>query len=370
MKNILFLILLIPFTLFGSTNQDSINNVLQKQISILGQRMEVVDSLKHEFNTLNSQHEYQLKINEQTLNSISNQIGATSFNLTVFGILFAIAALGLGIYVTYIERKTVAIREDTRDLLKQTIRTKDEVESINKLIQKDIYGLFLKIKREETVHILNRLLKVPEDISNLSNELLSRELEQEDFSILKEAYLKLKPEKELEPGHIRLRMEYKDSYHLLFFQHFLDLAIADETIGPELINFYPEAINCAFKNDITKSTEDFIKAIVDKGFQHCEKEINSYIKGLSQSDFKDFDKVYEILFNGLKNREDRFKFFDLIDNNKDSRIGKSRFGQFLKTNYLNQNPTNSEKGSFDQLLTINKELEEEEQKRKKAREKK
>jgi len=366
MKYIFLLLLVIPVSCFAKVNQDSVNHVLLEKISILETNVSIIDSLKQELKQANTDYAFQLKINEQTLNSISHQIGATSLNITIFGILFAIVALGLGVYITFIERKTFVIREETRGLLQQTVQTKEDVVKINELIQKDIYGLFLKIKREETVHVLNRLLKVPEDISNLATVLLSRELEKEDFYILKKAFLDVRPENKLEPGHIRLRMKYKDSYRLLFFQHFLDLSIADDNIGPELIEFYPKAIACAFQNDIIKSTEDFIKAIVDKGFQHCKREISSFIKGLSQSDYKDFDKVYEIIFNGLKDRYDRFKFLGLIDDIKETRIGKAKFGQLLKANYYDQNPTVSEKDSFDLIMKVTTELEEEERKRKEA----
>src|SRR5690606_3282036 len=136
------------------------------------------------------------------------------------------------------ERKIIKLRNENEELLKQTKETKNEVVEINELIQKDIYGLFLKIKREETIHILNRLVKIPEDISNLSQELLSRELRQEDYSLLKKAYLKVKvkPEKENTSDFISFssNYNYKEAYLLLFFQHFLDLSLKDEEINPEL----------------------------------------------------------------------------------------------------------------------------------------
>ena len=356
MKSILFLILVVPNMFLGATAQDTINKQVMFKLLKLETQKRVSDSLIKEVKNLSSRFEYEQRSNERALNDISNQIGAASFNLTHFGILFSVFALGLGVYMTYLERKTVSIREETKDLLKQTIVTKEQVENINKLIQNDIYGLFIKIKREETIHILKRLQNVPEDISNLSNALLSRELEKEDFYILKDAYLKLSTEPGLASGALRLGMNFKDSYHLLFFQHFLDLSISDEIIGPNLISFYETAINCAFENDITKSTEDFTKGIIDVGYQRCDKEINSFIKGISKSVYKDFDKVYEIIFNALKSRDDRFKFFELIRNEGEWSYGKYKFGQLLKTYYNDQNQTNSEKGSFEQLERIAKEI--------------
>lgn len=317
--------------------------------------------IKRDLKQVNSNYEHQVRISEKTFSSISHQIGATSLNLTVFGILFAIAALGLGVYITFIERKTILIREETRALLNQTISTKEEVVEINRLIQEDIYGLFLKIKREETIHILKRLLKVPEDVANLSNELLSRELEKDDFEILKRAYFKLKPKNELDTGLFDV-LAPMDTYKLIFFQHFLDLAVKDEIIGPDLIEFYPDAISSAFENDIIKSTGDFIKAIIDKGIQNCSKEINSYILALSKSKYSVFKPVYEIIYNGLKNRADRFKFFELLNDDRDVRLGKSKFGQILKEKYI-ENLTESETIVIDLVDKIENDLKLEEQRK-------
>lgn len=363
MKYFLILLLIIPFSSFAIVNQDLTNQLAKENSSVIQKNSLLIDSLKHELKKINKDYEYQLRINEQTLTSISRQIEATSFNFTIFGILFAIAALGLGVYITFIERKTVSIRGETQELLRKTNQTKEEVEKINELIQKDIYGLFLKIKREETVHILKRLLKVPEDISNLLSQLLSRELENEDFQILKEAYLKLKPQPKVKPGFIRVVPNYKDGYKLLFFQHFLDLSLLDEVIGPDLIDFYPQAIESAFENDIIKSSQDFIRAIIDKGVQKCEKEINSFILGISKSDFKENAKLYEILFNSLSKRENQFKFFDLITTDKEARIGKVKYGILLRDNYFGSEMTESEKISLGQLSEIESELKVEEQKR-------
>jgi hypothetical protein len=357
MKKILLLIILIPTCLLAQNIKDSTNMTLNQKIIELQKNYAQIELLKKEVSELNSKYDYQVKINEQTISSISSQIGAASYNLIIFGILFGIAALGLGIYVTYIERKIVTAREENVSLLNKTIETKNEVVTINELIQKDIYGLFLKIKREETIHLLNRLLKVPRDISNLYTELTSRELEKEDYSILKEAYLKLKEELRLEPKKMSPDMMYNNSYKLLFFQHFLSMAVKDEQVGPDLIDYYPEAISCAFENDIIKSTEDFIKAIIDIGYQSKEKEINSFMKGISKSQFKHLNKIYSILFNGIKNRDDKFKFFTLISDEKETKISKSNFGEMLINHYPLKELTESEKSTIDKAKSIMMELE-------------
>src|SRR5690606_3882837 len=109
--------------------------------------------------------------------------------------------------------------------------------------------------------------------------------------------------------------------------------------------------------------------IIDKGFQNCEEEINSFIKGLSQSEFNSMEQLYEIIFNGLKNREDRFKFFDLISDDKEVRYGKSKFGSILVSKYSDSNNTESEKIVIDRIKEIDSELTKEQEEKVKAEEK-
>jgi hypothetical protein len=352
MKKIFLFIIIIPTFIFSQKANDSLLTIThQKQIESLNKKIDILEG----------KYEYQVKINEQTLNSISNQIGATSYNLSIFAFLFGILAICLGVYVTWVERKIIRIREDNESLLKETIKTKEEVIEINELIQKDIYGLFLKIKREETVHILNRLVKIPEDITNLSEQLLSRELQEQDFSFLKKAYLKLKVNIEKHDNPNNYEIADKNKYQLLFFQHFLDLTIKDEEIGPDLISYYYYAVDCSFKNDILKSTEDFMKAIIDLGFQTKSEEINSYINAISRSEFKDSKKVFKVIFDSLKTKNDRFKFYEVINNEEENKIGKINFGIILIDKYGNSELTESEKGILkeirENILQLEKEKE-------------
>ena len=357
MEKILLIILFLPSLSFPQINNDSI---------LIEQNQHKIEELNNSFSELQEKYDYQIKVNDQTLNSISNQIGATSYNLSIFAFLFSILAIGLGIYVTWVERKIIKLRDENETLLKQTKQSKNEVVAINELIQKDIYGLFLKIKREETTHILNRLVKIPEDISNLTEELVSRELRQEDFALLKKAYLKLKskPKKEKKPELISILVDGESSYLLLFFQHFLDLSLKDKEINNDLVDFYSRAIECAFENDMIKSTEDFSKAIIDLGFQTKQTEINSFFKGLSNSGFKNFDKIYRIIFNSLNVRDDRFKLYQLLDESKEVRIAKINYGKLLISEYSKTDLTDSEKQVIKDIEDTEKEYHKEKEEKK------
>ena len=264
--------------------------------------------------------------------------------------------------------KIVRIKEENVGLLKETQKAKAEVDAINELIQKDIYGLFLKIKREETIHILNRLVKVPEDIWNLSQQLFSRELKEEDYSLLKKAFLKLDSTTDTN-NH--------DIYKLLFFQHFLDQAVMDEEIGPILISYYSSSVKSANKIDIIKSTEDFMKAVLDLGYQSKGKEINSYFKAIAISDFKNFNEIYKLTFESVKSRNDRFKFYEVLSSEKEIRIVKVNYGLLLIDEYEGSELSASETGVLNEVKEIREQLEKEkeearlkEEKKKKAQAKK
>lgn len=357
MKKILLTLTICSTCLTGvEAKQDSIIKVLNEQVINQSKQINIdklkIDSLDKEFNFLNRQSQFHIKTNEETISSISNQLSSSSYNLTIFGILFGIAGLGLSVYVTRIERKVVKLNEEGRKQLEQTKKIQSEVNHVNQLIQNDIYGLFEKIKREETIHILNRLIKVPKDIGNLNDVLLSRELHRDDFELLKTAYLKLGVEPALESGLVRLRLPYKSSYLLLFFQHFVDLAIKDPEIGPDIRTFYEQGIGCAFENDMMKTTEDFIKAIIDLGFQTKMDDINNFFRGLAKSEFVDLIVLYEIVFSAFKTRDDKFKFYEVISNTAETKKCKIHYGDLLISTYADSETSGSEQGIIDEINAL------------------
>jgi hypothetical protein len=336
---------------------------INRHLKIIDNEIIKIDNLSNKVSNLNDRVSYEEKLNERTLESISKQLDAASYNLTVFGILFAIAAIGLGGYVTIIERKIVKINEENKVVLQENQKIKNEVKELNRLIQNDIQGLFVKIRREETVHILDRLVRVPKDISNLMDSLLSRELENEDFTKLKHAYTKLCDNK-------AVNLEYIESYKLLFFQHFLNLAMKDELLRSHLRNFFSDGITSAFENDILKSTNDFFTAVVEIGFANCKQEINYFFKGLGESEYLNNDKVFDVIFTSLKSRENRFEIYALVDNTVNNRDAKIRFGNLLFQNYSDQSLSKSEEESFADLSVLKDQLKKEIEQLEKAGEEK
>lgn len=199
-------------------------------------------------------------------------------------------------------------------------------------------GLFLKIKREETVHILNRLTNVPRDICNVSRSLLSRKLINDDFVMLKKAYLKLDSDD-----------DYREEYYVQFFQHFFDKILKDNdlrgTVGPSI----SECVSVAFENDMIEVTSKFAEVLSKQGVFEYKVEINYLFHGLSNSEHKENTKIYQNLFNHLKTKKQRFEFFDTIESPKNNFIAKIEFGKILHNEYSNSKLEESEKESFIKL---------------------
>jgi hypothetical protein len=349
MKKIIFLLLLLLIGLntfgTGKKNNDNTNNDLVTKENLI----ELNDKLEKRI--IDNE-----KINLNTLESISKQLEAASYNLSVFGILFGIGAICLGIYVTYVERKIVKISDENKELLNKNQLIKKEVQDLNTLIQNDINGLYLKIKREETNHIIERLIIVPKDITNVLQTLFSRELKKEDFEKFKIAYNKLESKDN----------NYKEKFHFIFFQHFLYDSMKDELIRKDIKNFLEVGIRCSFENDILKSSSDFILATIDLGIDNFKEEITLFFKGLSESIYVDYDEIYKTTFEKLNSRENKFKLFNLIESNSKTRKSKIKIGELLKKSYESNTFSESEKlviEELEQLILEQKKKEEEEKKK-------
>ena len=310
MKIKTIVILLFLFAIHVSYGQQKKDTLITNSINRFEKRIKNLeirdnDEIKNSIENVNNRISSQQAFNEQILNGISLQLESASYNLTIFGLLFAIAAIGFGAYVTYVERKVVKIGDEAKILLSKNQKIKEDVEEINRLIQSDIYNLYLKIKREETGHIIERLINIPKDVLNVGDSLLARELQEEDFPKLKRAYMKLARQDNVDD-------DYKDYYKVIFFQHFLNLTLKDEILRKEMLGFIPRGIEAAFENDMIKSTQDFTATLVNYGLAGYTNEINQFFNGLSRSEYKNFEEVYKVLFESLKSKKNRFDLWDII----------------------------------------------------------
>lgn len=164
-------------------------------------------------------------------------------------------------------------------------------------------------------------MKIPKDIANLSHALFSRELLDEDYPKLKQAYSSLEKEKD----------DFHHQYHILFFQHFLEHALKDETLRPDIAEAIPDLIKASFENDILKSITEFTSLLVNNGIQDYKREINLFFFGLSDWIYKDYSSAYERLFDGLKSRNNKFELFHSVESSASNWKAKIEFGNLLKS---------------------------------------
>ena len=250
-----------------------------------------IETMKHQIDNLNSQMESLHNLVSHSNDIIANEIAAGDRYLALFSILFGVFGIILGIYVTWcanrVKKMKLSMEEKERDIL----RISQIVEKTNTQIQSDISGLYDKLRREETKTLLNRLIDVPEDISNLIDLLLSRNLAPNDYNLLKQAFDKLSKE---DTNNI-------ENYLILFFQHFAGRSLSDVDLRNQIIADFDSLILAAFKNDIIKSTNDMMEALKTMSDEDKLQVIAPYYKALKNSKFKEnsnlFDSIKSVLTN-------------------------------------------------------------------------
>ena len=296
--------------------------------------IEKIDELKKVIRDINSRVDIQSKAVEYGIYGAANQIASVNTVLAVFGGLFAIFGLLLGIYITYIAKNVANISKgNTKEL--------EEVRSINELIHKDISGLYNKIKKEETEHILKRLIEVPEDIGNLFTSLASRTLYEDDYSKLKKAFMRLGQKD-------RRTANYREAFELLFLQHFFSRAIEDIDINTGLFELFPRSLKdgAMFKSDILFITSGFIRHIIISGLVNSEKNINWFLDSISESEIDCMEDVFSTIYNTLSNKNDRFTFYSLIESSENAKLC---IGKLIEENYKKAELTEEQVNLFDRI---------------------
>ncbi len=310
-----------------------------------------IDSLKNEIRILKSEigdlkekHNYQNEqINLQTgmidtaFDGVSAELSSSSNYIGIFGVIIAIFSIGLSIYVSRIEKNVKNMKSDNEQLLQKNIQIKQDLEALSEKITKDSTGLYKIIRNEDSNHILDRLISVPEDIDNLFSSLASRDLEKEHFPKLKEAFLQLKSEDD----------GYTD-YLTLFFQHFSDLSLLDKDIKPKFLDSLDGKFEIAFKNDVIKSANDYFNAITELSISKSISDINKYILALCKSTFKDSEEVYFVINSAVKTKDQKFELYDSVSKSPDFLPFRKNFGRLL-VDYKFENQTAKEQAIIEDI---------------------
>ncbi|RKF05080.1 hypothetical protein C8N26_0480 [Tenacibaculum lutimaris] len=320
-------------------------NTLSKEIDSNQQKM--LEQSK-EIKELSNKIEYQGNlINNQTVlidtsfDGVSSQLSASSYFIGIFGIIIALFSIGLSIYVSRMSRNIKNISLDNETLLQKNVTIKQEIELLSEKIVNDSTGLYKVMRTEEANHILDRLISVPEDISNMFSNLASRELNDNHFLQMKEAYTQIKDDE-----------EFADSYLIQFFQHFAGLSVIDEEIKDNLLSKLDMCVKCSFKNDIVNSTQNYISALQKKGLNNSKSEINIFVKIIENSKYKDLEELYFSVFNTLSTRNAQFAFFQIINKTDNTKLFRKNYGKLLE-NYKTENTTDDENLVFEELENLN-----------------
>ena len=323
-----------------SKNQDSIKRemiLLKSQIKDLESKQE---DLKSRQEYQNGQIDSQSGMIDTAFDGVSAEIGAASNYISIFGVGLAIFTIVLSIYVSRMEKSVKSMRDDSETLFHTNLQIKESVELLSEKITKDSKGLYKIIRNEESNHIIDRLISVPEDLGNLYNILATRDLEPEHFFKLKEAYMQ-----------VRLDPEFNLNYLTLLTQHFSGLAILDDDIKDDYLQSLNHSFEHSFKNDLVKSSYDFFEALAGSDLSKFITEINLFSIELISRNLGNNEQIYFAINQAVENRVSKFKLYDIIEKTPTKLIFRKMFGKLL-VDYNYEDLTVAEQASIDEIKNL------------------
>lgn len=276
---------------------------------------ESVDGLAKQVENLSYLVETQKEIISQEQSAIENSMGAVNTLLAVFSLIITIGGIFLGWFINRKEKNVQSLleqvetkKEEVEKLEEKTSNTRKEVMELSDNINKDIEGLYAKLRREETITHLKRLVYEPNDIGNMIPLLLSRELIESDFKYLLTAYRNLENKDDngiVSDGLFAQRLSRKGQYLLLFYQHFCGQALCHKLVATEIVSFFPYLLECAFKNDVVSSTTSMVNY-----FNRGEVAVNKvettylYLKALHESKYSNLKDAYSVIVSKYRNGDE------------------------------------------------------------------
>ena len=265
-----------------------------------------MDALQTKLDALQAKSDLFCSVVETANDGVSNQLSATNNLLALVAVIVTIAAIWLGVLIEKRKKKKEKIAETVDGKKKEVELLAKSTEELDKKIHSDLSGLYKDLRKEETKTLFQRLTKEPLDIDNLGQLLLAREVDSENFPLLKQAFLKLSeiPEAEdkidLEKGVIRIKPDTNHSFMLQFFQHFFYQSIKDDDIRPVFVENFKNVFDNAFENDIIRATEDLCKALTDEDSKFDKVEVlTEFLKAINTSKFENFALLRKILEDNL-----------------------------------------------------------------------
>ena len=162
-----------------------------------------VDSLQAKLDALKAKSDLMYSVVESSNSGVANQLSTITIWLEIIAIVITVGGVFISFYVSKkrreIERmaKTVDEKKVLVEGLASTVDGKKQevellaktTEDLDKKIHNDIAGLYNDLRKEETKTFFQRIAKEPLDIDNLAQLLLAREVDPENFTLLKQAYI-------------------------------------------------------------------------------------------------------------------------------------------------------------------------------------
>lgn len=287
-----------------------------------------VDGLARQVENLSYLVETQKEIISQEQSAIENSMGAVNTLLAVFSLIITIGGIFLGWFINRKEKNVQALlkqvetkKEEVEKLEEETSKTRIAVMELSDNINKDIGGLYAKLRREETITCLTRLVYEPDDISNILPLLLSRELIDSDFKFLLTAYRNLENKSDngiVFDGLFAQRLSSKGQYLLLFYQHFCGQALCHELVSADIVNFFPHLLRCAFKKDVINSAISMVNCFnrEDAAAVNKVEIVYLYLKALHASKYSNLEDAYSVIVSKYRNDDELKDIWKrLYDNN-------------------------------------------------------
>lgn len=300
MKHFLTMSILLSVAVSLAATPSHLNNLEEKVEVLNASKTEMLQSITRiqgQQDLLEERVGNLVEVINASNDNISNVLNASNSYLTVVSIVIGLLAAGLALYVTYLERKMKSMKDTVSQINQDILAKEAEVKLLVNQVNNDIGGFFVKIRREDTKAMLKRLSRVPEDITNMEDALLSRELETEDFLLLKQAYMTL-IEKGRDKDKVGLFKSTKgEQYLLLFFQHFSGLSVEDDFIRERIVPYFQRGLDCAFDNDVMKVIDD-LGGVLGKNNTTFDRldVLARFISALSRStETKDHPEYLEML---------------------------------------------------------------------------
>jgi hypothetical protein len=252
---------------------------------------------------------FQMRCNEEAISNVNTSISGASYALAVFGIIVGIFGIivafllvSLGIYIGRQVKNVTVLTEQSKSILQTHERIRDEVRQLDANIKRDMAQLYSDLRNEETRALIQRLGKVPEDIANLFNILASREIGQEFYEAIKDAYQLGKGR----PGFERAQ------YLLLIFQHFAGVALLDPDLRDDIEPQYQNLMQASFVNDIVHTSCEFLTACTQEGILHWRERLTKYFVALIASTHKNCNELHAAIYKALGIKENRFNLYSIL----------------------------------------------------------